>query len=131
MDQWATKVLNRADDVVREATALVFEDVVMLSPVKTGRFRANWLVGRNFRPTAYFPNVYDPAGTTAKAHIRSQLSKAKAGDTIHLVNNAPYATMLELGWSQQAPAGMVRIASKRFTRYVAQVAEKKKNDRGR
>ncbi len=87
------------------------------TPIDTGYARASWDAGVNAEPEAPEPleagirqdgvPTYAP-GITQERILRALLT-AKAGDTIVLVNTAPYARRLEFGWSQQAPQGMVRL----------------------
>jgi len=70
-----------------------------------GRFRANWVA-----------SFGQPARTTHESTDRS-LSEAEAikgasfqlGGKVYFCNSLPYAIRLENGWSQQAPAGMVKL----------------------
>ena len=46
----------------------------------------------------------------------------KAGGVEYITNNLPYAERLEYGYSQQAPAGMVRVTAARFRELLARAA---------
>jgi hypothetical protein len=105
--KFAAKVSGTADQAVRKIALGIFANIVTASPVDTGRFRGNWLIGLQSRPTEQLDvEVKDPTAVTQREG--EKLGEAKAGITIYLSNNLPYALRLEYGYSRQAPAGMVR-----------------------
>lgn len=101
-----------------------FSDVIAKSPVDTGRFRGNWQCGINSRPTGTVNTVdKTPAGSgggNTVAQMAVKVASANGAKEFWLVNNLPYAGVLEYGrangqpGSQQAPAGMVRISLAAF-----------------
>ena len=112
---------ERVDQVVRIATMHLFSQVVLRSPVDTGRFRANWNFSINSPDTS-------SSETTDKARGSQQAMKALqygAGQIVYLTNALPYARRLEHGWSKQAPNGMVKVSAVEFTRFVQQAAQAK------
>lgn len=101
-----------------------FSDVIAKSPVDTGRFRGNWQCGINSRPAGTV-NTLDktPAGSAGGntvAQMAVKVAASHGAKEYWLVNNLPYAGVLEYGrangqpGSQQAPAGMVRISLAAF-----------------
>lgn len=55
------------------------------------------------------------SGQNAVGQSRSLAKIVKAGDVVHITNPTPYANLIEyLGWSSQAPQGMVRITASQF-----------------
>ncbi|MDG4650113.1 HK97 gp10 family phage protein [Roseibacterium sp. SDUM158017] len=111
--RWSEKTQRKMDMAVRKITLDVFSNVILLSPVDTGRFRGNWqpAVGRAVSGTI---EAVDPSGATVTAKVQSSIQGVKAGDVIYMVNNLPYAERLENGWSSQAPSGMVALTVQRF-----------------
>lgn len=101
-----------------------FSDVIAKSPVDTGRFRGNWQCGINSRPTGTVSDVdKTPAGSAGGNTVTQMAVKVLTANGVKefwLVNNLPYAGVLEYGrangqpGSQQAPAGMVRISLAAF-----------------
>ncbi len=85
-----------------------------------GRFRGNWQVTFEAPATGPIDNI-DPSGGTTLAIGSAELSGAKIGTTIYLVNCLPYAERLEFGWSKQAPAGVVRVTVAEFQSVVQDV----------
>jgi hypothetical protein len=77
--------------------------LVLKSPVDTGRFRANWVLGNG----GVNPMTKDSFEAANNAPIINSVKVN--GQTIYITNSLPYANRLEYGYSQQAPAGMVRI----------------------
>jgi hypothetical protein len=67
-----------------------------------GRFRANWQV------TIGAPASGSTESTAPPALPNLGLIDGK--QTVWITNNVPYAERLEMGWSSQAPAGIVNIS---------------------
>ena len=82
-----------------------------------GRFKGNWQVTINRQPMGE-TNRIDPTGGATLSAGAAAADLVKAGDTIFIQNNVPYAIALEYGWSKQAPAGMVRVTLARFQQLV-------------
>lgn len=109
LDRWAEKAKGNLDRVTRETLMLAAQGVVQLSPVDTGRFRANWQFGNGAIDFTTSDQV-DPSGAISIAKVQAQLGAVQAGGVYYLTNSLPYAYRLEYeGWSKQAPAGMVRV----------------------
>jgi len=85
-----------------------FKRVIMKSPVKSGRFRANWGCSIGSPHTVVYDTT-DKDGNATIAKIMMILPKWDGTDKIILCNNLPYSIVLENGHSKQAPAGMVRL----------------------
>lgn len=122
--RYAQKQNLRMDKVAAAAILETTSAVIRRSPVDTGRLRGNWQ-----------PSVNAPAGGTVEStDDNGAATVAKAapvitqsiGGVFYLVNNLPYARVVEYGlfegegpkteggYSTQAPAGMVRISAKEF-----------------
>lgn len=112
---------DRADQVVRDVTLDVGEAIINRSPVDTGRFRGNWNYSAVTINTGTSSGA-DKTGASAIGKIQTGLTAWKPGETIYITNSLPYAQRLETGWSQQAPAGMVRLTVMEFRQYVAKAA---------
>lgn len=113
---------------VRASTLQTLRRVLELSPVDTGRFRGNWMLGLGGAPEGSNPARVDKEGDRTLAELTAQVAAYKIGDTISVRNNLPYAVRLEYGHSKlQAPNGMVRIAVREFPGVVARVAAAVRN----
>lgn len=113
IDRWAAKVEKRLQLIARKIALDIFKDVILSSPVDTGRFRGNWQVAIGSVPEGVL-DLTDPSGTATISKVTAEVLKLKTGDIITLVNNLPYAIPLEMGHSKQAPSGMVGVAVARF-----------------
>lgn len=82
-----------------------------------GRFRGNWQLEFDSRPTGTLERI-DPTGNETMAAIIGQMPGLEMGMKAYLVNNLLYAIELEYGHSKQAPSGMVRITVERFQNIV-------------
>lgn len=114
--RFVAKAKGNADQVVRKVAIGLSTSVIMKSPVDTGRFRGNWFTGYSM-PTE-ITNRTDISGGGSIAAATATALKLNMGDTFFLVNNLPYAQRLEYGYSQQAPAGMVRLTVTEFNDFV-------------
>lgn len=87
----------------------VLQGVVMMSPVDTGRFRANNMVTVDAVGTSY-SDVTDKSGgpTIQKGGAVIGTVESPFG-TITIQNNLSYAEALENGHSGQAPAGIYGV----------------------
>ena len=87
-----------------------------------GHFRANWQLGVDSIPNAEIMSV-DPTGTSTVTKNKSKIPKTNAAkhDNYYIVNNVPYANMLEYGnHSSQVPAeGMVGKTEIEFSEIVS------------
>lgn len=105
------KVLVQTGEQAKKVVVKFTENVIQDTPVKTGRTKGGWRSSIG-APYATETIRLDPTGELAKAEARvivRQLPDDKDW-TFYFSNLTPYAQKLEyLGWSQQAPNGMVRI----------------------
>jgi Bacteriophage HK97-gp10, putative tail-component len=116
--KFAEKAGAKADFVVKKTIFDLFSEIVMRTPVDTGRLRANWQIGVNQAPGAAYDWV-DKDGSATLQIAQQMLDTAKGiGDTYYIVNNLVYAIPIEYGHSKQAPAGMVRVSVASFKNFV-------------
>lgn len=83
------------------------EELVPATPVDTGYARGNWRPSLN-APSPVPVSVLDPTGAATIARITVTARQFRVGDTLFLVNRAPYIGRLNAGSSPQAPAGFVQ-----------------------
>ena len=128
--RFATKAKGNMDKVVRKVVLDLSTRIVLRSPVRTGRFRANWQYGETVMPRGSTQtavpsgvpagsilgglltelrsrSIVDKSGNATLRKIRAGVKPEAAGKVHWLANNLPYAQPLEYGHSKQAPAGMV------------------------
>ena len=126
IEKWTEETQKRVTLAVRKIALDVFERIILKSPVDTGRFRGNWQVQIGSIPTGTL-EIDDKSGQVTLAKAQAEVLGVKAGDTIFLINNLPYARRLEYGWSNQAPEGMVRTTVAEYQPIVDQVVREINN----
>lgn len=126
IEKWTEETQKRVTLAVRKIALDVFERIILKSPVDTGRFRGNWQVQIGSIPTGTL-EIDDKSGQVTLAKAQAEVLGVKAGDTIYLINNLPYARRLEYGWSNQAPEGMVRTTVAEYQPIVDKVVREINN----
>lgn len=111
------KTKSKIDTVVQKATFDIFKSVILKSPVRSGRFRGNWIASAGGYGSTTVDTA-DKAGTTTINAMSGVALGTKAGGVTYLVNNLPYSIRLELGYSNQAPHGMIRTTVLEYQQYV-------------
>jgi len=122
VDAFADKSLKKASKAYRWAQIFLFTDVIVNSPVDTGRFRANW-----------FPSIGSSSDATTSSTkrlsasiVRKEVMAAGMFSHMTITNNLPYSIALEYGHSKQAPNGMARKALKRSKKHINNAVSKVK-----
>lgn len=113
------RVETGANELKRKVALVVDREVVMETPVDTGRARSNWIVSLT-APILSTQEPYAPGeklgkgegANAAAAMEQAQLviSAVKSGDDIYISNNVHYIGLLNEGTSAQAPSGFVQSA---------------------
>jgi hypothetical protein len=116
-----------ANLIKRKVALIADRELVLGTPVDTGRARSNWLVSLQ-SPISdarepYFPGSRLGRGERANAQAAidqamSKIGVAAPGQTIFIANNVKYIGLLNEGWSAQAPAGFVQSAIMRAVNSV-------------
>lgn len=114
--------LKKFCDNMEEETAVLFvkktvlellKEVINLSPVKTGRFKANWITTVGGSTEEGNPELMDKSSAdTNIAYTRgaAAMEAYKKLDEVHISNNIKYADQLEYGSSKQAPVGVLGVS---------------------
>lgn len=110
---------GKLDLVVRKVALELFSRVIQKTPVRTGRLKGNWQVAIGSIPSGTL-ELNDPSGGATISRVDAAVLGLKAGDIISLVNNLSYANKIEMGYSKQAPSGMVRTTVLEFGGVVTQ-----------
>lgn len=131
---FAQRAAARNDAVVRAAEVLLFRAVIEQSPIDTGQFVSCWTATVD-APADGTREAFSPGvkGSTKEANVAASIDAmidgvGGAGRVTYLTNNLDYAYGLEFGthsygFSDQAPAGMVRINAVRFGQFVTEANE--------
>lgn len=124
VEAYAKKAGASLDETSRAIVLELFGSVIKDTPVDTGRAKGNWqtTIGAPANSTV------DRLGESeALADVSQQTASFGAGKVIYLSNNLPYIYRLEYdGWSDQAPAGMVRKNVARIQQIVSKAARDNK-----
>lgn len=144
LSKMSSEQLDVAEKAIRATYIETANEIVMKTPVDTGRARANWFLTKN---TPSQKTIKGSNYNGRISEIRRKLGGEILGKVFYLVNNLPYIGALEYGgypknpekgskrrkgqgyqirsingFSKQAPNGMVRLStakfSKRFKRYL-------------
>jgi len=107
LTRWGTSLeKEQAPQFIRKIALDLLKKITVKSPVKTGRFKANWMTGIGGADETTTESTVDDA--VMRGSII--LSAYRDLKQIHLSNNLPYAAALEHGHSQQAPLGVAEIS---------------------
>lgn len=94
---------------VRVVALAMLNEIVLRSPVDTGRFRGNNIVSVGAPVYTSTDNVDKNGGETVQRGL-SVMSGLEPYTQVFIQNNLPYAVPLEDGHSQQAPAGIYAVS---------------------
>lgn len=127
---------------LRGVALQMFGSIVLRTPVDTGRARGNWQIEFNKTPTGEVGTAESwtqkgSEGVQAPTESRTSIAVTneaqnrigygdKEFNSIVMANNLPYINRLETGWSDQAPAGMVRITLTEFEAALRKAASEVK-----
>ena len=125
VSKFVEKAKKNPEKVMRQVSIKLFSAIIKASPVDTGRFRMNWMASGDI-PASGTTDATDKSGNIAIGNSTSFVMKAADWHEFTLTNNLPYAQRLEYGWSQQAPAGVVRTNVSRFQQLINEEANKVK-----
>lgn len=121
IENFIKKAKRNPELVVRQITIKLYSQIILASPVDTGRFRMNWQVS-NTNPATGILIADDPSGSRAIGRMTHYVTTSPEWENFCFTNNLPYAEKLEFGSSQQAPQGMVRVTVSRFQRLLDEAA---------
>ena len=146
MTRFVAQTKASCDEIVRQVLFDLQYTLGFYTPVDTGRLRSNWQFGAGEIPTGTLDSTDDPTD-----RLRAQIAGATAGTIHYLVNNLPYAAVIEYGqypnppkgggrkdktgkhvvrsaggYSTQAPQGMVRITAMEYKSFLEQGVQKVK-----
>lgn len=94
---------------VRVIAMAMLNEIVLRSPVDTGRFRGNNIVSLGAPVYTSTVNV-DPTSAETINQGLSAMTGLEPFTQVFIQNNLPYAVPLEDGHSKQAPAGIYAVS---------------------
>lgn len=113
--------------IVRTVALVVDRELVLETPVDTGRARSNWIVSLGEAATDEREPYAEGSGlgkgegsnaAGALAQGQAVIAGRRSGTDIYISNNVKYIGRLNDGWSAQAPSGFVQAAIKRAVEVV-------------
>jgi len=115
------QVEEGVNEIVKKTAIVADREVVLSTPVDTGRARSNWLLSLGGPSTseieAYAQGKGGSSGTAnanaAMAQAQAAVQARRPEQDVYISNNVPYIGRLNDGWSAQAPAGFVQAAVQR------------------
>ncbi|MNJ35746.1 hypothetical protein D3C77_305010 [compost metagenome] len=94
---------------VRVIAMAMLNEIVLRSPVDTGRFRGNNIISIT-TPVRTSGEAMDRSGGPTIQRGAASLSGLEPFTQVFIQNNLPYAEVLEKGHSKQAPAGIYEVS---------------------
>lgn len=96
--KWVAKTKQNAELVFQNVAQETLTRIKERTPVKTGYLRANWVVTTS-------PDAIPVQGTKDEAALNAEISDAKIGETIFIVNPVVYARRIEYGFNGKDSLG--------------------------
>lgn len=133
IENFIKKAKKNPELVVRQVTIKLYSQIILASPVDTGRFRMNWQASYGTPATGILLSE-DKSGSRAIANATNFVMNSAKWDEFRFTNNLPYAAAIEFGgypgngpntvggFSRQAPQGVVRVTVSRFQRLIDEAA---------
>lgn len=119
-NKFKNKSVKQMDAIIRKTALELTSNIILDTPVDTGRARGAWLVSID-RENISKTDIQDKSGITTISKAESSLNNP-IGRFIYIQNNLDYIVGLEYGKSKQAPNGMVRKNIIRFSKYLEESA---------
>lgn len=115
LSKYAKKTKSDMGTAKRAIVFNLFKEPIKKTPVDTGRAKGNWFVTSGAPSTSI--NTKDQKTVLGSVDPHSQQQLKLVTDEFgvdFLTNNLPYIGRLEYGYSDQAPAGMIRTTLRQF-----------------
>lgn len=108
IDRWAVAAKGDMGKAARACFLEIYTRILIRSPVDTGRFRGNWMIGMDAAPDGFYVEKLNKPGAIDPEQVE-KIAGYRLGATVSYRNNLPYSVALENGHSGQAPAGVVKV----------------------
>lgn len=113
--QYADKQKKNIEQVAVKSLVDLSASVIIKTPVLDGILANSW-IGSVGTPSQDVATSGDNSGQLERVEMAVA---ASIGDLFYLVNNQPYAHRIEFeGYSEKAPAGMLRISIENYQQYL-------------
>lgn len=113
------QVEEGVNKVKRQVALVVDREVVLETPVDTGRARSNWIASiaspifddrEPYAAGSHLGKAERGNAQAAMGQAQGVISRVRPGDDIYISNNVKYIGLLNDGSSAQAPSGFVQSA---------------------
>jgi len=120
ISRFVEKANGNIERAARQAVVLAAQGLIMRTPVDTGRARANWVFGAGAINYEVVETRTDRSGGATQGAIAAAVMTVRIASVpyLYVSNSLPYVQRLEDGWSQQAPAGMVKATLAELPRQI-------------
>ena len=125
---------QRTADLVKMAGIEFFRQVIISTPVDTGRARFGWYITVNAPSDEVPPEApYKWKGKASGGNeyyslpnisTHMDVGKVTINDIVYVTNNVPYVPRLNKGYSRQAPARFVELAAARVQQAINKLWQK-------
>lgn len=112
--KFAKKLAIKEEQAIAQFCMSLSMRIDNISPVRDGGFRANWVAALD-KPYA---GPVLPPDVTGRVTEAFPVAASALGHIYYFTNKLPYAQRLEYGWSDQAPAGVVRVSVRQSQAYL-------------
>ena len=107
------------DRVFRSVTLGIYKDVIIGTPVDTGRARGNWQLAIGSAPTGEVLRLEKGKGSNQRRQAESKTKRPLAGRSVFIANNLGYIGELEEGASKQSKGFVQNALNRAEVRVVA------------
>lgn len=114
---------NNVAQVMRMATVEFYRQVIISTPVDTGRARHGWNITIN-SPSDTVPPEGKYSMPNIEEHGLSTIISVSPEQVIYITNRVHYIEKLNGGSSRQAPARFVELAAERVQRGISKLVRK-------
>jgi len=107
------------DRYFRAITLGIYKDVIIGTPVDTGRARGNWQLAVGSAPTTEAERKEKGQGGSQLREATAKTSRPLAGRSVFIANNLPYIVSLEEGHSKQGRGFVQNALNRAEARIIA------------
>jgi hypothetical protein len=118
LDKLVDQAQDHASEIIRKSLIDTTQNIIDDTPVDTGRLRAGWHLDTNFDS-----DDVPPEGQESYPKPETQDPGHNSDWQWEIFNNLEYCTVIEDGWSRQAPQGMVAVNLQAFADHVNKYAK--------
>lgn len=111
LDLIIQNAMRKSEEVFRATALEMGNRVIMRTPVDTGALRASF--NSDIEPNGDY-DLNNVNVSAAESRLSAVAGSLRLDQKFHFGSGLPYAEKIEMGGSQKAPAGMLRITAMEF-----------------